>query len=81
MMGFGFLLMLLVVVLPILGVIALVVWLVNTNRFGNPFGENPPSEKRGQVESQGTNRTCSHCGTSLQVDWIHCPQCGAGIGS
>ena len=79
MMGFGFLSMLLVIVLPIVGIIALVVWLVNTNKLENPFSVNPPSEKREQAEGQRTKRTCSHCGAGLQDDWTHCPQCGAPV--
>jgi len=81
MMGFGFLSMLLVIVLPIVGIIALVVWLVNTNKLGNLFSVNPPSEKREQAEGQGTKLTCSHCGADLQVGWTHCPQCGAPVDS
>ena len=81
MMGFGFLSMLLVIVLPIVGIIVLVVWLVNTNKLGNPFSVNPPSEKREQAEGQGMKRTCSHCSASLQTDWTHCPQCGAAVES
>lgn len=79
MMGFGFLSMLLVIVLPIVGIVALVVWLVNSNRQGNLFSQNPPSEKREQAEGQGTKRTCSHCSAGLQNDWTHCPQCGAPV--
>ena len=79
MMGFGFLSMLLVIALPIVGVIALVVWLSNANRQGNLFGMNPPTEKREQPESSGTNRSCLHCGAGLQEDWTHCPQCGVEI--
>jgi flagellar basal body-associated protein FliL len=49
MMGFGFLSMLLVIVLLIVGIVALVVWLVNSNRQGNPFSQNLPSEKQEQT--------------------------------
>ena len=81
MMGFGFLFMLLVIGLPIVGIIALVVWLVNTIKLGNPFSVNQSVGKRGQAEGQGAKRACSHCGTSLQADWTHCPQCGAAVES
>ena len=81
MMGFGFLSMLLVIVLPIVGIVVLVVWLVNSNRQGNLFSQNPPSEKREQAEGQGMKRFCSHCGAGLQDDWTHCPQCGAPVES
>jgi hypothetical protein len=81
MMGFGFLFMLLVIAVPIVGIVALVVWLSNANRQGNPFSQNPPSEKREQAEDPGMKRFCSHCGAGLQEDWTHCPQCGAPAGS
>jgi len=81
MMGFGFLAMLLVIVLPIMGIVALVVWLINSNRQGNLFSQNPPPERREQAEDQGTKRFCSHCGAGLQEDWTHCPQCGAPVES
>ena len=81
MMGFGFLFMLLVIGVPLVGIVALVVWLVNTNKLGNPFNTNQSVEKRGQSEGQGMMRTCSHCGTSLQNAWAHCPQCGAAVES
>ena len=81
MMGFGFLVMLLVFALPIVGIVALVIWLSNANRQGNLFGLDSPSEKREQVTGSGMKRFCSHCGAGLQANWTHCPQCGAPIGS
>ena len=80
-MGFGFVFMLLVIGLPLAGIIAMVVWLVNTNKVGNPFSANPPSGKQEQVEGQRMKRTCSHCGAGLQDGWTHCPQCGAPVES
>ncbi len=81
MMGFGFLFMLLLVAIPLVGIVALVVWLITTNRQGNAFGANPSSEKREQVDSPELKHFCSNCGAGLQDGWTHCPQCGAGIGS
>lgn len=77
MMGFSFLFMLLVIGVPLVGIVALVVWLANTNKLGNLFNTNQSVEKREPVEGQGMIRTCSHCDTSLQNNWNHCPQCGA----
>jgi len=79
MMGFGFLFMLLLVVLPFIGVVALIAWLINVNRRGDLFGLNSSSEKREQATGSGTKRFCSHCGAGLQAEWTHCPQCGAFI--
>ena len=81
MMGFGFLFMLLVIGVPLIGIVALVVWLVNTNKLGNLFTTNQSVEKRGQSEGQGMLHTCSHCSISLQNDWTHCPKCGAAVES
>jgi len=53
MMGFGFLFMLLVIGLLIVGIIALVVWLVNTIKLGNPFSVNQSVGKRGQAKVKG----------------------------
>jgi uncharacterized iron-regulated membrane protein len=79
MMGFGFLAMLLVLALPIVGIVALVIWLSNANRQRNLFGLNSPSERREQTTGSGAKRYCSHCGAGLQEDWTHCPQCGAPV--
>ncbi|MGB3400463.1 MAG: zinc-ribbon domain-containing protein [Candidatus Deferrimicrobiaceae bacterium] len=81
MMGFGFLFMLLVIAVPILGIVALVIWLGNIIRQVNPFNVNPSPENRGQAEGKGVNRFCSHCGAGLHDEWTHCPQCGATVGS
>jgi hypothetical protein len=81
MMGFGFLFMLLLIALPIVGIVALVIWLNNTNLQGNPSSPNPPSEKREQANGPEMKRVCSHCGAGLQEAWTHCPQCGAPVSS
>lgn len=81
MMGFGFLFMLLVIGISIVGMVALVVCLVNTNKLGNLFSTNQSVEKLEQAEGQRMMRICSHCGTSLQIGWTHCPQCGAAVES
>jgi hypothetical protein len=81
MMGFGFLLMLLFILIPLAGIVVLALWLYNANLRGNPFPVKSPSEKREQADSLDLKRFCSHCGAGLQDGWTHCPQCGAGIGS
>jgi len=81
MMIFGFLFLLLVVAVLVVGVIAGLVWLNRTNRQANPFSANPSSEKREQATGPDVEHFCSHCGAGLQVGWTHCPQCGAPIGS
>ncbi len=82
MMGFGFLFMLLIIAVPIIGVVALVYWLGNANRQpGTPFSVNQSAPKREQFASPDAKRFCSHCGAGLQDDWTHCPQCGAPVGS
>ncbi|MEW5828352.1 MAG: zinc-ribbon domain-containing protein [Chloroflexota bacterium] len=81
MMGFGFLLMLLVLALPVAAIVALVIWLNRGSLPGNLFGVNPPSRNREQATGPVTSRFCSHCGAGLQEGWTHCPQCGAPAGS
>ena len=74
MMGFGFLFMLLVLAVPVVLIVALAIWLFNksTQKSVNTlFSPAQPSA------TQLSERTCSHCGTQLQPNWSHCPQCGA----
>jgi uncharacterized paraquat-inducible protein A len=74
MMGFGFLIMLAVLALPILLAAALVIWLMKANsRQGQPRGPLAPSH----TMLTSAQRVCSHCGAGLQHGWAHCPQCGA----
>jgi len=47
MMGFGFLVMLLVFALPIVGIVVLVIWLSNANRQGN----RPKNGSKPQVQA------------------------------
>jgi hypothetical protein len=76
MMGFGFLMMLAVVVLPLVLVAALVVLMVK-----------PLMDQRVQRSAAGPAhaapkleaQACSHCGAGLQPQWTHCPQCGATV--
>lgn len=81
MMIFGFLFLLLVVAALVVGVIAGLAWLNRSNRQGNSFNVNQPSEKRVQITDPDAKLFCSHCGAGLQADWTHCPQCGAPVGS
>jgi hypothetical protein len=81
MMIFGFLFLLLMVAVLIVGVIAGLAWLNRANRQGNSFNVNQASEKRVQITGSDAKRFCSHCGAGLQDDWTHCPQCGALVGS
>ncbi len=83
--GFGWLMMLMIG-LPIFGVIIAALALAGffQNRQVNPV--NPQnrapiyqsSGDTGSVQSQFA-RYCAHCGTGLQGDWTHCPQCGAPV--
>jgi hypothetical protein len=73
MFGFGFLMMLAVVLLPILLVLVIVgsVWGVgqaNLPKFASPTST---------ILSTSTTRYCSHCGQGLQDNWKACPHCGA----
>ena len=81
MMMFGFLFLILFVVILVVGVIAGLAWLNKNNQQGNPFSVNQPSEKREQISELDAKRFCSHCGAGLQEGWTHCPQCGAPVGS
>ena len=81
MMMFGFVLLLLVGFILVVGVIAGLAWLNRADRQGKPLGVSTPSENREQITAKDGKRFCSHCGAGLQPDWPHCPQCGAPTGS
>jgi hypothetical protein len=66
MIGFGFLFMLLLIALPVVGIVVLAIWLNDANRRGNPFGVNPPSRKQEQPNGPLMKHLCSQCGTGLQ---------------
>ena len=88
MLGFGLLMMLIVIGLPIL-LVALVLGggagLFN-NHLPNISASVPQNQTSGyapivrNIQATPTpSRFCSHCGAGLQSDWTHCPQCGAPI--
>ncbi len=77
MMGFGFLIMLAVLLIPILLIAGLVFMLVKPN-FQQKVTQ-PPVVTPGKAAAS-SGRACSHCGTGLQPEWTHCPQCGAPVG-
>jgi hypothetical protein len=70
MVGFGLIAMLIVIGIPI-ALIAVLIW-ASIHRGNSP---TPVSVHQGKASM----RTCSHCGTDLQMVWSHCPQCGAQI--
>jgi len=86
MFGFGWLMMLLVVGLPTLLVVLL---LGGTFEFfqnrvhSTAIPQNQASVYQPQASSNpaspAPSRYCSHCGSGLQADWTHCPQCGSPI--
>ena len=86
MFGFGWLMMFVVIGLPILLVVLLVAvaagFLPNMAHNRSVL-QNQSSDFRPAVNSHlsvtTATRYCSHCGTGLQSEWTHCPQCGAPI--
>ena len=80
MMIFGFLFLLVVVAILVVGGIAVLVWLNRNNRQGNLFSISQPSEKQEQITGPDAKHFCAHCGAGLQEGWTHCPQCGAPVG-
>lgn len=81
MMMFGFLFLILFVVILVVGVIAGLAWLNKNNGPGILFSVSQSSEKQEQITGPDAKRSCSHCGAGLQVGWTHCPQCGASVKS
>ena len=72
MLGFGMIVMLLVIGLPV-ALIAVLIWALT--RRGN-FSVPAPVPVNQNLASA---RACPHCGVALQADWSHCPQCGAPV--
>ena len=87
MFGFGWLMMLLVIAVPIL-IIAFIIGgavvLLQNRGTGSTVLRSPVSAGQPEVRPTSTTpppaRYCSHCGAGLQSDWTHCPQCGAPVG-
>jgi hypothetical protein len=86
MFGFGWLGILLVFVVPVLVLILLLgrADIFHQNRgtkVWNNQDQSPPIPPvhYNQPSNTPAGRHCSHCGTGLQPDWAHCPQCGAPI--
>jgi hypothetical protein len=86
MVGFGWLLMLLMIGLPILGVVLLL--LAAAGFFQNQSLNVVPIKNQAQDNRSlnsantfvsATGHYCAHCGAGLQSDWTHCPQCGAPV--
>jgi hypothetical protein len=73
MLGFGLLMILGVIGLPI-AVIVAVIWGLSVRR-GNSkvpaMAQTTPGPSFAQY--------CSHCGSGLQTGWTHCPKCGAPV--
>jgi uncharacterized paraquat-inducible protein A len=87
MFGFGWLMMLAVIGLPLLLIFLLVGaasgWFQNWNRTAVTNQNQPPAGAQPvnyALPAQKADRYCSHCGAGLKADWTHCPQCGAPIG-
>jgi len=75
MMGFGFLFILLVSAVLVILVVVLGIWLFNKGTQKNIFSAFTPTQT--PTVQSSSERICSHCGTRLQAEWSHCPQCGA----
>ena len=82
MMGFGLLIMLAVLGIPILLIAGLVLWMViqGTLRDNHPSTVHSLPAAPASSPSAGAGHVCSHCGAGLQPEWTHCPQCGAPAG-
>ncbi len=74
MMGFGFLIMLLVLGLPVLLIAAILIGVLGLQGWRSRPMFSPPTPT--SLATQYA-RYCSHCGQGLQEDWTHCPKCGA----
>jgi len=80
MMGFGFLVMLAILAVPILLIVGLVILMVRPmlGRIATSIAASP-SPRQASPESATAPGICSHCGARLQEGWAHCPHCGASV--
>lgn len=86
MFGFGLLMLLLVIGLPILLVVLLYIGGTGIlQRMNHPASVQQTTQPSYPITMQPSipvetpSRYCAHCGAGLQSDWSHCPQCGAPI--
>ncbi len=80
MFGFGWIIMLFVLGLPILLIVALVAGAVKLFDRRPPAAYVPPTAATAPAPaSASAARYCAHCGQGLQAGWSHCPSCGAPI--
>ncbi len=78
MLGIGLLMMLIFLGLPILLVLAVVAVMAGLLGRRNGPVTVPPALPVAEP-SAPVGRECAHCGQGLQVDWTHCPKCGAPV--
>jgi len=76
MMGFGILMMLLVLGLPVLLIAAVLIGVLGLEGWRRRQMFSSPTSTSLVVQDV---RTCVHCGQGLQADWTHCPKCGAPV--
>ena len=84
--GLSWLFMFLMIGVPILGVVLILLAAAGffQNRSLNvvPIRNQSPVDRSSNNANSSTLVTghyCAHCGTGLQADWTHCPQCGAPV--
>jgi DNA-directed RNA polymerase subunit RPC12/RpoP len=65
MMGFGFLMMVGVVLAPLLLIALIAAAVIALQRNTQSTGETPTAPV-----------TCPHCGKTVQKEWVACPHCG-----
>ena len=75
MFGFGWIIMLFVLGLPILLIVVLVAGAVKLFDQRPPAAYMPPAA----ATPAPAARYCAHCGQGLQAGWSHCPNCGAPL--
>jgi hypothetical protein len=82
--SFSWLIMVLMIGLPILGVVLLLMAAAGFFQNGSfsvaPIRDEQPGNRPGNSTSSAVfARYCAHCGAGLQADWTQCPQCGSPV--